>query len=96
MDAEIEKLVDSLSGANETLIRFANRKADELKTKRTELIKQIADLSSTEISVAGLTVISGYLMDWENASFDDKRQVVDSLISVIRATYDNIEIEWEF
>ena len=95
VDAEIEKLIDNLAGANETLIQFANRKAVELETKRKELVKQIADLSIAEIPAVKLIEISGYLADWENTSFDDKRQVVDSLITVIRATNQHIEIEWK-
>ena len=39
--------------------------------------------------------ISGYLDDWENVSFEDKRQVVDALITVIRATNEKVEIEWK-
>ena len=39
--------------------------------------------------------ISGYLDDWENVSFEDKRHVVDALITVIRATNEKVEIEWK-
>jgi DNA invertase Pin-like site-specific DNA recombinase len=95
VDAEIEKLVDSFSDANATLIQFANRKAEELGARRLALTEQIAELSADEFPAAKLTEISGYLNDWENTGFDDKRQVVDSLITVIRATSENIEIEWK-
>jgi hypothetical protein len=33
--------------------------------------------------------------DRDNSSLDDKRQVVDSLIVVILATSENVEIEWK-
>ena len=95
VDAEIEKLVESLAGANPTLIQFANRKADELSGRKQALTKEIADLSDTEIPTAKLTAISDYLSDWENASFDDRRQVADSLITVIHATNENVEIKWK-
>jgi DNA invertase Pin-like site-specific DNA recombinase len=95
VDAEIDKLVDSLTGANVTLIQFANRKADELGARKQMLMKHIADLSADEFPAAKLTMISGYLDDWENTDLDDQRQVVDSVITVIRATSDNVEIEWK-
>ena len=95
VDAEIEKLVESLTGANPTLIQFANRKADELSGRKQALTKELADLSDTEIPTAKLTEISDYLSDWESTSFDDRRQVTDSLITVIRATNENVEIKWK-
>ena len=33
--------------------------------------------------------------NWENISFDNKRKVVDGLISQIRATSDYVQIEWK-
>lgn len=95
LDAEIEKLVDSLTGANAVLIRFANKKAEDLEARKLELVKQIADLSAAQIPAARLSEISNYLDDWDNTGFDDKRQVVDSLITIIRATSESIEIVWK-
>jgi len=95
MDAEIEKLVDSLAGANPTLIQFANRKADELNERRQALMGELAELTADDIPAARLTAISDYLDDWENTSLNDKRQVMDSLITIVRATSENMEIEWK-
>ena len=95
VDAEIEKLIESLTGANQALLSFANRKAEELEARKQALVLQIANLSATEIPVNKIAEISAYLEDWENTNFDDKRQVADSVISAIRATSDSVEIEWK-
>ena len=95
VESDIEKLVDSLIGANATLVKLANRKAEELESRRQSLVMIIADLSAAEMPSAKLTKIYGHLDDWENTSIDDKRRVVDSLIAVIRATSVSIEIEWK-
>ena len=95
VDTEIEKLVESLAGANPTLIQFANRKADELSARRQMLMGELAELTADEIPAARLTAISDYLDDWENTSLDEKRQVTNSLITIIRATSENMEIEWK-
>jgi len=42
-----------------------------------------------------LTAISGYSDDWENTSLDEKRQGTNSLITIIRATSENVKIEWK-
>jgi DNA invertase Pin-like site-specific DNA recombinase len=95
VDAEIERLVESLMGANATLLSFANRKAEELGVRKQALMLEIAELSTADIPANKIAEISAFLADWENTSFDDKRQVVDSVISAIRATSDNVEIEWK-
>jgi hypothetical protein len=92
VDAEIEKLVENLTEANAVLIQFANRKADELNEHKQALMTELGNLTADEIPAAKLTEISGYLNDWSNTSHDAKKQVTDSLISIIRATNENVEI----
>ncbi len=48
-----------------------------------------------EIPAARIDEISRHLDNWENTSFDDKRQLVDGVISTIRVTNDDFEIEWK-
>ena len=40
-------------------------------------------------------LIIGYLDTWENVSFDDKRRVVDLMITTIAATSDSLNITWK-
>ena len=86
IEAEIERLIESLTGVNATLLSFANRKAEELESHKRALTLGIASLAASEIPAAKIAEISRYLEDWETTCFDDKRQVVDSVISVIRVT----------
>ncbi len=39
--------------------------------------------------------ISGYLKNWDEVSFDDKRRVVNTLISKIEATSTERIIHWK-
>jgi len=50
----------------------------------------VETLSSQQIEL-----LSGYLDDWENISFEDKRKAADGLISSISATSDYVKIEWK-
>ena len=95
VEAEIEKLLDTLTGASATLISYANTKIEELDTKRQGLIKAIADMSAEAISPEHIKRLSGYLNNWDNISFEDRRLVVDGLISQIKATSDSIKISWK-
>ena len=95
VEAEIEKLLDTLTGANATLIAYANKKIEDLDNRRKKLSKAIADLSVETLSSQQIELLSGYLDDWEHISFEDKRKAADGLISSISATSDYVKIEWK-
>jgi DNA invertase Pin-like site-specific DNA recombinase len=96
VETEIEKLLDTLIGANATLLNYANHKIEELDAKRQSLMKAIADMSAETVSPEHMKRISGYLNDWDSVSFDDRRNVIDGLVTVIHATSDSFKIEWKF
>ena len=95
VDGEIEKLVDSLTGANNVLLSYVNVKIAELDGRKQELLARIAELTVEAISPEQVSQISGYLDTWENVSFDDKRRVVDLMITTIAATSDSLNIIWK-
>ena len=88
VDSEIEKLVDSLTGANNVLLSYVNVKIAELDGRKQELLARIAELTVEAISPEQVSQISGYLDTWDNVSFDDKRRVVDLMITTVAATRD--------
>lgn len=94
VDAEIEKLIDTLTGAGATLLSYANTKIEELDARRQSLTMEIADMSACSVSTEQLKRISSHLDNWDNVSFDDRRLMVDGLISTIRATSESIQIAW--
>lgn len=95
VDGEIEKLVDSLTGANNVLLSYVNVKIAELDGRKQELVKRIADLTVETISPEQVSQISGYLDTWDSVSFDDKRRVVDLMITTIDATSETLNITWK-
>lgn len=95
VESEIEKLLDTLTGATPVLLSYVNSRIAELDAKRQTIANEVAKLSADAVPMEQIESISGYLDDWENVSFEDKRQVVDALITVIRATNEKVEIEWK-
>jgi len=95
VEAEIEKLLDTLTGANAILMSYANSKIEELDTKRQSLNKTIADMTAETFSPTQLDSISDYINDWDNITLADRQFVIDGLISQIRATSDSVQIEWK-
>ena len=88
-------MLDTLTGANATLLAYANKKIEELDTRRQSLTKSIADLTVETISPQQMKNLSYYLNNWDSIEFDDKRKAADIVITTIRATSDHVEIEWK-
>ncbi len=94
VESEIEKLPDTLSGANPTLLSYANRKIETLDADRQAPAKKIADQGADTVSPERMTRISGFLDNWDCVDFEDRRQVVDGMISRIYAGNGHVNIEW--
>lgn len=92
---EIETLIDTLTGANPVLLSYVNNKIEELDGRKQELVKKSAELSVETVSPEQVKEISGYLDTWDDVDFDDKRRVVDLMISAIYATSESIHIVWK-
>ena len=74
---------------------YVNVKIAELDGRKQELLARIAELTVEAISPEQVSQISGYLDTWDNVSFDDKRRVVDLMITTIAATSDSLNITWK-
>ena len=74
---------------------YANKKIEELDTRRQTISKAIAELSVETISPQQIKKLSYYLDNWDSIDFDDKRKAADGLISTIKATSDRVHIEWK-
>ena len=87
------------AGANTTSISSSRRDAITTSFRaglsKQELVKQIAELTVETISPEQVNQISGYLDTWDDVSFDDKRRVVDLMITTVAATSDSLNITWK-
>jgi DNA repair exonuclease SbcCD ATPase subunit len=95
VEAEIDNLLESLKGANTTLLSYANKMIEELDGRKQLLCKQIADMSTETIAPNQIERISVYLDKWTDVSFDDKRVVIDGLITSIKAANGQLDINWK-
>jgi len=95
VDNEIEKLLDRLTDGSDTLMSYANTKIEELDARRQTLKKAIADLSTQTISAEQMKQIKADLNGWDGLTFEDRRLVVDGLITTVRVTNGNFLIDWK-
>jgi hypothetical protein len=95
VENEIEALLKTLTGANATLLNYANRMIEELDGRKQVILLAISEMDAEAVSPDKIDQISGYLDDWENTDFDERRLVIDGLVSSIHATSDSIKIMWK-
>ena len=95
VEDEIDKLLDTLVGANAVLLSYVNSRIEELDTKRQSLMRGIADTTAEAVPHEKIKRISDYLDKWENTDFEAKRFVVDGLISRIKVTSEHMKIDWK-
>ncbi|MDR2355931.1 MAG: recombinase family protein [Clostridiales Family XIII bacterium] len=95
VENEIEKLLDTLTDANDILISYANTKIVDLDAHKQGLAKRLADLAADDVSPDQMLRISEFLEDWENTGIDDRRAVADALINRINATSESVDIVWK-
>ena len=93
IEAEIEKLLDTLTRTNATLLAYANKKIEELDTRRQNISKAIAELPVETVSSQKEQKLSYYLDHWDSIEFDDKRKAADDLIISIKTTSDHVKAE---
>lgn len=91
--AEFEQFIFKAMG--EKLWDFKHLRGGEEKANPKLTAYQV-ELAQVEAEIEKLLdTLSGYLDDWENISFEDKRKATDGLISSISATSEYVKIEWK-
>lgn len=95
VEAEIEKLLDTLTGSNTTPLAYTNKKIEELDTRRQTISKAIAEFFVEIMSTHKEQELSYYLDHWDSIEFVDKRKAADGLIISTSATSDYVQVEWK-
>ncbi len=93
MEDEIEKLLNTLTGASALLMSYANGKIEELDANRQRLIKEIAALNAEPVSTQKIEFLSAHLGNWDNIDFEDRRQVADIILSQVHTTGERVSFE---
>ena len=91
VEREIAALLERLPEADGVLLRYIKQRIEELDGKKRELTERISRHQRREEDG---TEIGDPSALWGMLDFDDKRQVVEHLIRVIRVTGDHVRIEW--
>ena len=92
IDKQVNALLAKVENSDNALFRYINERINTLDHRKSEIKERIKELNrKKDIPVEK---IDNHLTTWEELSFDDKRQVTDTLIRAIYATEEKITIQW--
>lgn len=91
---EIDAYIDKIMMANEIVIDYINQRMESLHSRKQILEQQLQQLTDRYESDAMVSRITPNLNIWDRFSFEEKQEIVDTLIEVIRVTQEGIEIWW--
>ncbi len=96
LDDEIAVWVEKVLQATPALMKIINEKVEKLEEERQSLQQELKDLTVVQnTSKCDVDTITDYMSKWGELENADKMAVVDSLIKVIRAGENTLEIEWK-
>ncbi|MGM9603073.1 MAG: recombinase family protein [Faecousia sp.] len=96
IEIEIGKLLSRVADADSILMGYINDRVKELHNQASEWKHEISELAPLDYQDRQNTnEIRDCMQHWDTLEFDDKRAVVDQLISKIRASQDTCEITWK-
>ncbi len=93
IDNEINSLLERVQNSNEALFRYINERITELDRQKCEIEERFKE--KQQIKEIPSKKINNHLTAWDELTFEDKRQVTDTLIKVIYATSDKVTIQWK-
>ena len=93
IDKDISALLDKIIDANDTVMKYINQRVSELDKEKKALYAECERISAKERRDVGQ--LTDYMQNWDELTMGDKLTVVDSLISKIVASEDNIQIYWK-
>lgn len=94
LQKEIDAVMDKIADANGVLMDYINKRITELDSELTAVRSKIREISVVPVAY-DMNCIRDYMSHWDELAFDDKRTVVDILISRIDVTKESVEITWK-
>lgn len=107
LETEIEKIDHEINIVMQNLasqqieaitMMYINKKLASLDNQKTQYLEQIEQLQNDKTSQFNsnkFAELTNVMSTWNNMSFDDKRNVIELLISKIIVYSDKIEIQWK-
>ena len=96
IEIEIGKLLNRVADADSVLMGYINARVKELHNQASEMKREIGELAPLDNqNKPNIKEIRDCMQNWDELEFDDKRAVVDQLITKITASQETCEIIWK-
>lgn len=95
IEDEINSLIDKVTNANETTMKYINEKVKQLDEEKCNLENQLEDIYNDKPKKMEYGRLTNVMSLWDKLEFNDKRCVVELLIEKILVYPEKLEIEWK-
>ncbi|MCL2052213.1 MAG: recombinase family protein [Lachnospiraceae bacterium] len=93
IDNEINGLLSKVANANNILMDYINKKAEELAKKKKELLQE--NLSMAQMTKkTNMDIVRNHVQNWDKTKMEDKQVIIDIFIKVIHVKKEEIIINW--
>lgn len=95
IDKQIDQLLNNITDADTTVMKYINRKITELDKERTIISERINTLKKNkESNNKKSEKITSAMDKWDSLNFDEKRCVIELMVSKVNMYVDTMEIIW--
>lgn len=95
IDVQINQLLNHITEADATVMKYINKKMVELDEERSSVTERIDTLKrERESNCVNTDKMINAMDKWDNLSFDEKRSVTELMVNRINMYVDTMEIIW--
>ena len=75
MREEVRKLLEKAADANDALMKYLNERVRQLDESNGALSARLAEMTAEKQEDIDIPLLRKTLLDWENLSFEEKKQL---------------------
>ena len=95
IDEQIDQLLNNITDADTTVMKYINKKIAELDKERTTISERIDTIKKNkESNIKKNEKITNAMDKWDSLSFEEKRCVIELMVSKVNMYVDTMEIIW--
>lgn len=96
IDEQINKLIEIIVSGTEITAKYLNDKISSLDSEKKQLLKQMENDKSGSPKIESIKQFYDIIDEWENLTFDQKKEIAYRLIDKLYITEEEIKIEWKY
>lgn len=94
IDTQIENLINNLATSKSVVTDYINNRIEKLDNSKKLLLEKMQKIKVEEVNTISAEEIIKKILNWDNLSFEDKKNICRTVIKKIKIKDNEIEIDW--